>query len=54
MKKIRLVIVSMICLVATLVVSSFAWFAINGGLPSRPPQPSPPQVQYLREKLKKR
>ena len=33
MKKIRLVIVSMICLVATLVVSSFAWFSIgNNGI----------------------
>ena len=37
MKKMRLVIVSIICLVATLVVSSFAWFAIgnNGFLSTK-------------------
>lgn len=37
MKKLRLIIISIICLVTTLVVSSFAWFAIgNNGLLSTP------------------
>jgi len=36
-KKIRLIIVTIVCLVTTLVVSSFAWFAIgNNGLLSDP------------------
>lgn len=37
MKKLRLIIISIVCLVTTLVVSSFAWFAIgNNGLLSTP------------------
>ena len=37
MKKLRLIIISIVCLVTTLVVSSFAWFAIgNNGILSTP------------------
>ena len=37
MKKLRLIIISIICLVTTLVVSSFAWFSIgNNGIFSQP------------------